>query len=277
VTLMIYEPEMPTQTRIDDLMPGWFVERFSTAGSMLELMFQPLVDMEHRQIIGAEALLRWYTDDGGFVNNGDWIPAAEKAQLMGCVDQWVMETVLRAAAEIQVRQSGFTLSINVSPDNLTPQMASDAAQHARELEIATSSVIFEITETTAASTPDLVQRVLHDLRGHGFGVHLDDFGTGASTLTHLHLPVTGIKLDRSLTAHIHMPKSRVISGALLTMAEGMGLTCVAEGVETELEEKSLLDLGYTVAQGWLYGRAEPIGDLLERIGPNGRGLDEAAA
>lgn len=275
MTLMMYEPEMPTQTRSDEVLPGWFVQRFSHPESMLELMFQPIIDIRDRSIVGAEALLRWSDTSGGFVNNGQWIPDAEQAQLMPFVDQWVLRAVLFAAAEFQAAQPDFVLALNVTPDNVTPQTARTAAQLARELEIDPGTVMFEITETAASRHPVLAQRALHDLRTAGFEVYLDDFGTGQSSLMHVHdLPISGLKLDREFTSgSLSRQQSLAITKVVRDLAAELEIGCVAEGVETEAEEAMLLEIGYEHAQGWLYGRAESIDSLLGRIGDGGTGLD----
>lgn len=257
-----FDPLPELRVPAASVLPTWFIDACSQSPtSQLELCFQPLIDLGTRSMIGAEALLRWHGHDG-LLGNNDWIPAAECANLMAGVDRWVLKAAMHATAEFQTAQSGFVVAVNVSPDNLTATMSRQAAQLARELEVTPKSVHLEITETAAATDPDVAQRAVTELREAGFGVVLDDFGTGQSTFEQfLALEITGLKLDRAFTSTLDTRKGRAVAQLLSQMARDLGLICVAEGVELDEEEAALIALGYQVGQGWLYAPALPADQI----------------
>ena len=232
--------------------------RQALSQQQLQLHFQPKVRLSDRGLVGVEALLRWHDAQRGWVPPDRFIPVAEESGLINALDAWVLE---QACAQLaQWRAAGVAvpgLSVNVSPQRFHQD---DVAAHARALlarhGLAASDLTLEVTERLMLDDTSRPREQLQQLHEMGVGVSVDDFGTGYSSLSYLkRLPVTELKLDKSFVRDLeHDADDRALSSAVIGIGRSLGLTVVAEGVETEGQREILIGLGCDDAQGWLFGR-----------------------
>ncbi|GGQ69349.1 putative bifunctional diguanylate cyclase/phosphodiesterase [Couchioplanes azureus] len=221
----------------------------------LVLHYQPVVALPEGRLTGVEALVRWNHPERGLLGPGDFIPGAELTGMIVPLGRWVLREACRQAvawtAELGDRAPG-TMSVNASARQLQEaSFASDVAAILAETGMDPRRLTIEITESTAVGG-GATQESLRALRALGVRLSLDDFGTGASTLSLLaNCPVDQIKLDRSFAP---VPGPDAIAGAVLQIARAMGVEAVAEGVETSAQAAKLGDLGYVRAQGFHFAR-----------------------
>lgn len=232
---------------------------------LLKLHYQPLVDVDSGSIIGAEALLRWHDPELGHVSPAQFIPVAEATGLILPLSEWVLETACEQIAAWSSAGAPLRVSVNFSAQqflqrNLSEYVSAVLARtgaQAQWLDI-------EITESVAMAQPALAREQIIALVGLGCSVALDDFGTGYSSLAYLKaLPVSKLKIDKSFMDGIPDDANDVtISGAIIALAHSLGLTLVAEGVETEAQLSFLRQYGCEAYQGWLFAKAMPAEDLM---------------
>jgi diguanylate cyclase (GGDEF)-like protein/PAS domain S-box-containing protein len=225
------------------------------------LHFQPVINVERRQVVGAEALVRWQRPGGGLVAPGRFVPTAEESHLILPLGRWVM----RQACEqhLEWRDHGFGLirmSVNVSPIELEdPQFVSHLTELLGELDMDSSFLEIEITEATLMHEGAGALAVLHQIKSLGVRIAVDDFGAGYSSLSDLkRLPLDTIKIDASFVRPLaDSPADREIVRAILTVGQGLGLRVIAEGVESPEQFNALHGLGCVEMQGHLLARAAP--------------------
>ncbi|SHJ64618.1 diguanylate cyclase (GGDEF) domain-containing protein [Roseomonas rosea] len=240
----------------------------AVAAGSFELAWQPQVDARTGSLRGAEALLRWPGGPGGPISPAEFLPEAEMVGLMPAIDAWVLEEALRQkAAWMKAGTGPEVVGVNISPATLRDiefpaRVQASLARHG----VAPEALEVEIPEDVAARDIDAIAPVLHELIADGVRLSLDDFGGGSSALAHLlRLPVDQVKLDRSIVAGLPGgARERAILRAVATLARGMEIPLLAEGVETEAQREALVAEGCTVMQGWLFGRAVPAGELVAR-------------
>ncbi|GAA4001606.1 hypothetical protein GCM10022631_10160 [Deinococcus rubellus] len=240
----------------------------------LLLHYQPIVSLTDGRPLGLEALVRWQHPDRGFLMPGDFIPLAEELNLVGQIDRWVLEEAERQVTAWQVETSGqgvmatghtglgpLWMNVNVSAQNL--EQVRQVSVHLIDHPVPeTWQMRIEITERVLTHHDDSDPGALAALRAAQVSLVLDDFGMGFSSLSALHrLPVTMLKIDRSFVAMLDENLELVRS--ILHMGEALGMIVVAEGVETAEQQRVLLNLGVTVAQGWLFAAALPAAEVLE--------------
>lgn len=225
-----------------------------------QLDYQPKFVAGTRRLAGFEALVRWQRPGRGRVSPADFIPAAERTGQIVPLGALILR---QAARQLRAwEQQGLTplpVAVNVSPLQFEDAGFAEwllALMRAHGIEPALIEV--EITETAAMMHMDRVLPQLACLREAGVGVAFDDFGTGQSSLTLLRrLPITTLKLDRSMVEPLPEPSAGAVVRAACVVAEALGLAVVAEGVETEAQAAEVERLGCTQLQGWLLSRALP--------------------
>ncbi|URI11750.1 bifunctional diguanylate cyclase/phosphodiesterase [Aquincola tertiaricarbonis] len=223
----------------------------------LELMYQPKVDARDGHITGVEALLRWRHPDRGWVPPVVFVPLAERAGLIGALGDWVIEEACR-----QMRrwlQDGLRLkvSINLSVHQLRqPDLAQRISQAMQRHQVPPGLLSCEITESAAMEDTGITRGLVDQLAAAGVPLSIDDFGTGYSSLGYLRrLPVSELKIDRSFVLDLATSGDAcAIVDAVIRMAHALGLTVVAEGVETEAQRRLLNRLGCDQLQGYLYAK-----------------------
>ncbi len=233
------------------------------------LVYQPIVALPEGRTVAVEALVRWQHPDRGLVPPDQFIPAAERNGLIVELGAWVLRTACEQAMAWTARLGSAAperMSVNASPRQLAePGFAAMVAAVLHETGLPPRRLAIEITETAVFGGGQAVQAV-EDLRALGVQVALDDFGTGHSSLTLLQtVPVDILKVDKSFVDNItRAGRHAVIATALIQVSDGLGLTAVAEGVETAEQAAELHRLGYRLAQGYHFGR--PVRDPLAAAG-----------
>jgi len=252
------------------------------------LHYQPVVDLNDRRIVGAEALIRSQDPFGGLLAPGEFIPAAEELGLIEAIGDWVIDEVGRQQVAWAAEGFDLTVSFNLSPRQLwTPRLADRVLERLRRLDVDPSKLTVEITESTAMADPDRTQRVLSELRAWGLGLALDDFGTGYSSLSRLkHMPVDVLKIDREFVRNVDRDvRLAGMVRAMIQVAHSLEMIAHAEGVETEDEYAFLRANGCRFAQGYWFARPMPAAgfEALIREGlplgrvPDGRNVGEATS
>ncbi len=244
--------------------------RLGIDAGQFEPYFQPQINSMTGEIIGLEALIRWRHPKRGLVPAFEFLPAAERAGLMGALDEVVMDRSCAAIAEILSWGIGdICVSINTSMQQLRDRNILNKLQdYLDKYGITPECLKIELLESTLLDErSDVIVENVHRLIQHGFLVELDDFGTGHAAIATLRkFAVSRIKIDRSLVQGINLDEElQVITGAIISLADRLGIKVLAEGVETDLEEGTLQRLGCACVQGYLHARPMPISMLKEWV------------
>ena len=234
------------------------------AAGRLQLHYQPQVNVCTGEMVGAEALLRWFDPELGAVSPARFIPVAETTGLILELSDWVLETACRQIAAWSLAGTPLRIAVNVSAQQFhqhdLPDKVSAALQRTGAL---AQWLDIEITESMAMTQPDQARQQLDALVALGCHVALDDFGTGYSSLAYLKtLPVHKIKIDKSFMDGVMTnANDAAITRAIIALAKSLDMMLVAEGVETEDQRRFLQDHGCEHYQGWLFAKAMAAEDL----------------
>jgi diguanylate cyclase (GGDEF)-like protein/PAS domain S-box-containing protein len=237
--------------------------RFATDKGELLLNFQPVVDSKLETVVAFEALVRWQSKEHGFISPAKFIPLAEDTRLIVPIGEWVMREACREAARWP---DHIKISVNVSGEQLLEpgfsktvvRALSDSGLPAERLEV-------EVTESIFVRDAQIARQALEEIIALGCTIALDDFGTGYSSLGYLRaIRFSTIKVDRSFVqgAAQNSPESLAIVRAVVAMADSLGMTTTAEGVETAAEAALIRDMGCTKIQGFYFGRPMPAAEAL---------------
>ena len=228
----------------------------------IEVLYQPIVNLETRDVAGLEALTRWNHPTQGMLTPAKFLGLAEQAGLLPDITRVVMGEAMRQMGiwqRVLTRERPIYVAINLSADELNDLSFVDhlRALVARE-GVRPNTVKIEITESVAMRYPDRARQFLQRLQALGVGVACDDFGTGFSSLASLRdLPFDTLKIDRSfLVAEAMEGRGGVILDTVVALAHGLGMLVVAEGIETEAQASRLLALGCDLGQGYHF--SEPL-------------------
>lgn len=232
--------------------------RKAFSAERLFLVYQPFVNLASGRIIGAEALLRWRTEQGEFVSPDCFIPLAEQSGLMVPIGDWVMQSALQFLKRLnQQGHQTFRMAINVShiqfrePDFVDKLLAAihDSQTMPHDVEI-------ELTESVAIDNIDLIEQKLSAIRAAGISIALDDFGTGYSSLNVIRkLDISRLKIDRAfVSGEDCINGDYSIAELVLKLAGQLGLETIAEGIETPAQQEKLLSLGCLDGQGYLFSK-----------------------
>lgn len=236
------------------------------ANNALQLHYQPQVKLATGELIGAEALLRWFDDSNGWVSPVKFIALAEERGLIQDVGAWVLRTALMQLQAWQNMGLGLPgrLSINVSAQEIETPNFTERLRAAYDV---ASSIELELTEGSLISNSEWVLENLQALREHQFSLAIDDFGTGYSSLGYLtKFPVQKLKIDCMFVRNLLQDaKNRAIIRAIIAMAHSLGLQVIAEGVENRKQAEALLDMGCDYGQGFYYGHAESAEVFVRRL------------
>jgi EAL domain-containing protein (putative c-di-GMP-specific phosphodiesterase class I) len=232
------------------------------------LHYQPRVEIASRRIVGVEALIRWRSPERGLVPPGQFIPLLEETGLILAVGAWALERAARDyRAWAAARPAPPRIAVNVSAIQLRQRDFVERVRSALKPEGASPGIDLEITESLVMQDVDATIGKLRELRALGVQIAVDDFGTGYSSLAYLaRLPVATLKIDRSFVARmLQDPGSMTLVNSIVSLARSLGLTAVAEGVETEEQAAALQRAGCEQMQGYLFSPAVPYDDLCRML------------
>lgn len=234
----------------------------------LVLHYQPSVELKSGRIVGVEALVRWQHPERGFVLPAEFIAAAEESGLIVALGEWVLR---EACAQLAAwRHAGIVshelkVSVNVSARQLSrPELPQTVAAALTAADLEPSSLCLEITESAVLDDTATALANLHALKQYGVLIALDDFGVGSSSLSRIRelSPLDVIKVDRSFIAGLGRSESAAaLVRGVLGLARSLGLTAIAEGVETVDQLAELRRLGCDLGQGFLFGRPQSPGEI----------------
>ena len=231
--------------------------RRALAQGELELFYQPKIHAPTGEITGAEALMRWQHPRRGTVGPVEFIPLAERFGLIGQLGNWLIDESCR---QIRAwRDSGLRMrvAINLSVHQLRqPDLVERIARALQTHDVNPSLMTCEITETVAMEDTDTTIRVFHQLAKLGVSISIDDFGTGHSSLSYLRkLPASELKIDRGFVLDLEVSEdARKVASAVINLAKSLDLKVVAEGVETEGQNRILREFGCDQLQGYLFAK-----------------------
>jgi diguanylate cyclase (GGDEF)-like protein len=251
--------------------------RTAIAERQLVLHFQPQQHLASGRMVGAEALVRWQHPQRGLIGPDQFIGDAERLGLMRELTAAVLDMALDAAATWQAAGQPCPVAVNVSVANLADRSLPEQVRRLLEARgLAPSALVLEVTETALMRDTSRAVTVLHELRELGVRLSIDDYGTGYSSLGRLRdLPINELKLDRSFIAELATdPRAAAIVESTIALAHSLGLSLVAEGIETEQALRRLTEMGCDVGQGYHIARpsalapyeALPVRDALPVVG-----------
>ncbi len=223
------------------------------------IVYQPFVRVADGSVEACEALLRWDHPTRGEIPPTDFVPLAEENGLVVPIGDWVLRTACRQAAKWRRAGKQITVSVNVSPVQLgRPGFAARVAEVIGEAGVPPGCITLEVVEASLVREGEGIARTLRELRGLGVRLALDDFGKGATSLSYFRdIPVDVVKLDRAFAPGLREGvEDRAIVAGILSLAAGMSIDVVAEGIETEDQLAALRELGCPYAQGYLFAPAE---------------------
>ena len=232
----------------------------------LQAYYQPKVRLADGVLVGAEALVRWQHPERGLIPPNHFIPVAEASDLIVALGDWMLAEVCRQLAAWRDAGLPFlAVAVNLAArhfrqSNCAPRIESLLAAHHLPFE----ALELELTESTLLETGVQTLATLRTLHGLGIGLAIDDFGTGYSSLGYLkRLPITALKIDQSFVRDLEIdPDSRTLAKTIVALGHGLGLTVVAEGVETEIQRRILLEQGCDLAQGYLFSKPLPAEEFV---------------
>ncbi|MDP4536263.1 EAL domain-containing protein [Alkalimonas collagenimarina] len=261
-----YCPEMEEETA--DRLAMLRTLRHDFAQDKLQLWYQPQICLKSRQVIGMEALLRWPQQGGGFVSPAVFIPLAEYSGLIVEIGAWVLQQACMQVQELK-RQGfhGLRIAVNVSmPQFRSPHFVESVIDCVNQFQIKPELLELEITESVVMDDPKIVISALKELKSFGIKVAIDDFGIGFSSLSYLQqLPLDRIKIDRAFVNDIEKPNGSAIAETIINLGKRLGLSTIAEGVETTAQERVIIGMGCDEVQGFLYAKPMAKAELLQFI------------
>lgn len=257
---------------------GKTVEHLKTANEFkdaigngeLQLYYQPIIDMQTKQVKGFEALMRWIHPERGFMPPNLFIPIAEDSGLIVAASDWAIEEACNALQRMKATcpslASDAFMSVNfTAQDMLQDDFLEKLVTVADKTNINPAHVKLEMTERLLMNNPDKVRNMLQGCRDKGFKIAIDDFGTGYSSLSYLHhYPIDTLKIDRSFVVAMTKDEGalKLVKG-IINLAKSLDMDLVAEGIEENKEEKLLIQNACDMAQGYKYAKPLPEDKLVE--------------
>jgi diguanylate cyclase (GGDEF)-like protein/PAS domain S-box-containing protein len=232
----------------------------------LELFYQPQVSLRDKSIVGVEALLRWHHPQRGLLSPSIFMPALDQSALALEIGWWTLDQAAERAGMLQALGFDIKVAVNLFPGQLrAPNLIHKVANALQRHSLRADRLELEVTETIALADDDRSFEAMTSVRNLGVGIAFDDFGTGYASLSSLQrYPLTTLKIDKGFVQHINDRSSDfAITRALVSLSREMGLKTIAEGIETEEQERTLIELGCPSGQGYLYGKAVPFPTLID--------------
>ena len=242
--------------------------RLALAARRFDLHFQPIVELAGGETVGVESLLRWNDPDEGMIPPGDFIPVAERSGLIHELGEWVIDAACRQIVAWDALGLTPDVAVNVSPHQLrradfTTRTMAILERHG----VPASRLVLEVTESAAMEEPERTKPLLREFRRLGFRVAVDDFGAEHSSLGRLsELAVDVLKVDRRFLVDVpQRPEASAILVAMIELAGALGMTAVAEGIETAEQYRFLADRGCPLGQGFVLARPMPAAEATEHL------------
>ncbi|MBT0570314.1 EAL domain-containing protein [Curvibacter sp. CHRR-16] len=229
-----------------------------------QLYLQPQVNLATGKLVGAEALTRWCDPTEGMIPPSIFIPIAEESGLIGPLTQWLLQRCFAELARWQAAGLQLGISINVSALTLMhPRFLEQLGNWLQQYQVQAKNVTLEITESCFIGSPERALKVLHQLRGMGFQLSIDDFGTGFSSLAYLKdMPITELKIDQVFVRKLLSQNSdQAIVASTIHLAHRLGMTVVSEGIEDAATAQWLAAQGCDTGQGYWFARPMPCDDF----------------
>ncbi len=226
----------------------------------LRLHFQPKVSLREGRTVGFEALVRWEHPERGLLLPGTFVPVAERTALLRPLTAWVLRAAIAECAGWRVQGWDADVAVNIAPATLLePEFPAQVMQLLAEAGLPGHALELEITETAVMVDPGRAAETLRLLQAMGVSVSIDDFGAGYTSLSYLKsLPVSTLKIDRGFVTNLlDNREDEAVARSVVTLGHDLGLTVVAEGVETADVRQRLLELGCDEIQGYLLARPMP--------------------
>jgi EAL domain-containing protein (putative c-di-GMP-specific phosphodiesterase class I) len=230
----------------------------------LVLYYQPQVDLNDGGMNTAEALVRWQHPTHGLLNPDEFINLAERTGLIKDVTRWVLNEAIKQILLWQEKGFFVSLSVNISPSwLLNTELPEIITGTLGSQNLGASVLTIEITETSIIQDPDLAYEVLNRLKQLGAKISIDDFGTGYSSLAHLKkMPVSEMKIDKSFVMDmLSNEDDEIIVRSIIDLGHNLGLTVVAEGVESEEVARHLEELHCDILQGYYFSKPLPADEF----------------
>jgi diguanylate cyclase (GGDEF)-like protein len=234
----------------------------------LLLQYQPQVDVEREKIVSAEALIRWRHPEMGMVSPADFLPLAEETGMIIPIGEWVLRAACRQNRIWRETWPELRVAVNASSLQFRELGFANVVRAAlEESGLPPDSLEIEITESGLVEDAEATMNTLHELKRLGIHLSVDDFGTGYSALAYLkRLPVDALKIDKSFVAGVTEDQAdATIASTIIAIARGLGLECIAEGVETREQMEFLGSHGCTQMQGWLFSAALAVDSFETRL------------
>ncbi|WP_426563947.1 putative bifunctional diguanylate cyclase/phosphodiesterase [Angustibacter sp. McL0619] len=266
--VVVYEPDAgshPTHSLVVQAELRQALER-----DELVLYYQPKYELESGEVHGVEALVRWQHPERGLLPPSEFLPVAERSELIEPLTNWVLRRALKDLSEWTARGFDWTVAVNVSARNLSSlDFARTVASLVAEAGAPTDRLHLEVTETALAFDADAAAEVVEALAWQGLSISVDDFGIGYTSLSQLRsLAVSEVKIDRTFVAGLSdSAQDRAIVGSVIGLGHSLGFKVTAEGVETQDVADWLADAGCDRAQGYLWMRPAPWTDVADALTP----------
>ncbi len=264
-SVLFYAPELNERARSEQALSNALhgaLER-----GEFYLAYQPIVSLADERLTGCEALLRWQHPQLGAVSPGRFIPVAERSGLIQSIGDWVLQQVCAQLHQFpkSAGKGPFQICINAALQQLQdPGFPEQVGRALEGFDSTERQLVIELTESQFMRDPERTTETCRSLRALGCAIHLDDFGTGYSALNYLtQLPLDGLKIDRSFVARIaESGNTRSVVEAVTTLARGLDLEVIAEGVENAAQLNGVRALGCNQAQGYYFGHPGALENLL---------------
>ena len=236
----------------------------------LYVMFQPKVSLDNSLVNGFEALVRWQSNEFGFVSPAEFIPIAESTKMIIPIGSFILEEVFKKIkCLLNEGYDTFKIAVNLSEMQLREDVViSDFKRLINKYKISPKYIEVEITESMLMKSFDKNLKILQEIKGLGVSIALDDFGTGYSSLNYLtKLPIDVLKIDRSFVIDlITNPKSKCIVENIINLSHQLGIEVVAEGVEDKYQVEYLRTILCDIVQGYYFSKPRMFEQIKEIIG-----------
>jgi diguanylate cyclase len=251
-----------TDTNSTDRLATLRLLREAMDEGQLRLYYQPVVRATDSTLVGFEALIRWEHPTRGLMYPADFIPLVERTSLVHALTRWVLLTAARQAARWRAEGMELTMAVNISPVALEDGLLGIVEEALILSRLDPKHLVLEVTESAVSDNPVLATRVVGQLRDRGVEVSVDDFGAGFTSLGQLRgLPVQQLKIDRQFVVDLEQHDDDTIIASIIDLGHRLGLTVIAEGVESQIAAQRLAELSCDELQGYHFSMPMPADEV----------------